>query len=187
MSYGNLANDRSDSSFSAERTAIKNEQECYKMIQRWFIDNAKMRIFPAWLEMALMAGKITLANGAALPVAKFDKFNKASFRGRRWGYVLNPLQEIESDILAVNNGFASRRDVIAENGSYVEDVFDAIEQDNELAKDRGQGKAPLVFGGQVITKIPKPLGSQNVPTSEVTTGNPGIPVGSAGTDPNPGK
>jgi lambda family phage portal protein len=187
MSYGNLANDRSDSSFSAERNAIKNEQECYKMIQRWFIDNAKMRVLPAWLEMALMAGKVTLANGAALPIAKFDKFNKPSFRGRRWGYVLNPLQEIESDILAVNNGFTSRRDVIAENGSYVEDVFDSIEQDNELAKERGEGKPPLIFGGQVITKIPNPVGSQNVPTSEVTTGNPGIPVGSAGTDPNPGR
>jgi lambda family phage portal protein len=187
MSYGNLANDRSDSSFSAERTALKNEQECYKMIQRWFIDNAKMRVFPAWLEMALMAGKIKLNNGAALPSAKFDKFNKPAFSGRRWGYVLNPLQEIEADILAVDNGFAARRDIISENGGYVEDTFDAIEQDNELAKDRGEGKPPLVFGGQVITKIPKPIGSQNVPTSDVTTGNPGIPVGSAGTDPAPGR
>jgi lambda family phage portal protein len=133
ISYGSLANDRSDSSFSAERTALSDEREFYKMIQAWFIHQIEIPIFNAWLEMALLRSKIALENGSALPAAKIDKFNKPYFQGRRWGYI-NPQQEINADILAVNNGFKSRRQIVAENGGYIEDVFSEQAQDNRLAE-----------------------------------------------------
>jgi lambda family phage portal protein len=134
ISYGSLANDRSDSSFSAERTALTDEREFYKMVQQWFIHQFEIPIFEAWLEMALLKSKIELANGSALPAAKIDKFNKPYFQGRRWGYI-NPQQEINADILAVKNGFKSRRQIVAENGGYIEDVFSEQAQDNRLAEE----------------------------------------------------
>jgi lambda family phage portal protein len=133
IAYGSLANDRSDSSFSAERTALADEREFYKMIQEWFIHQFEIPIFNAWLQSALLKQKIALGNGSPLPAAKFDKFNKPYFQGRRWGYI-NPQQEINADILAVNNGFKSRRQIVAENGGYIEDVFSEQAQDNDLAE-----------------------------------------------------
>jgi lambda family phage portal protein len=133
IAYGSLANDRSDSSFSAERTALADEREFYKMIQEWFIHQFEIPIFNAWLQSALLKQKISLGNGSALPATKFDKFNKPFFQGRRWGYI-NPQQEINADILAVQNGFKSRRQIVAENGGYIEDVFSEQAQDEELAE-----------------------------------------------------
>src|SRR4030095_2452875 len=103
------------------------------MIQEWFIHQFEIPIFNAWLQSALLKQKISLGNGSVLPASKFDKFNKPFFQGRRWGYI-NPQQEINADILAVNNGFKSRRQIVAENGGYIEDVFSEQSQDNDLAE-----------------------------------------------------
>lgn len=161
IAYGSLANDRSDSSFSAERTALHDEREFYKMIQAWFIHQVEIPIFNAWLQSALLKQKITLLNGSPLPASKIEKFNKPYFQGRRWGYI-NPQQEINADILAVNNGFKSRRQIVAENGGYIEDVFSEQAQDNALADEYD-----LDFNAPAPKAPDSPL-----PDSAITTDKP---------------
>jgi lambda family phage portal protein len=166
MAYGTLANDRSDSSFSAERTAVMDERELYKVVQSGFAVGAKKPVFSAWLRMALVAGKVKLKNGSALRVTKFDKFNRPFFQGRRWGW-LNPQQDINAAILAEQNGYKSKSQIIAEGGGYIEDVFTEIASDKALAQQHG-----LEFGNVARPKAPdSPLpdaANNSAPVAAVT-------------------
>jgi lambda family phage portal protein len=93
VSYNVLANDLEGVNYSSLRGGLLDEREIYKMIQKWFIDQFETVVFNAWLEMALLGGKIKLDNGSALPATKIDKFNKPYFQGRRWQWV-DPKKDI---------------------------------------------------------------------------------------------
>lgn len=163
MSYGSVANDRSDSSFSAERTALTDEREQYRMLQRWFSDQFMQPVFSAWLKMALLSGQVKLENGSTLPSSKFDKFNKPYFQGRRWGYI-NPLQDAQAFAMLRDRGWMSDRQIIAAGGGYIEDTYSEIRQDADLAEGQN-GERTLTFGPQ-----PKPMPERQTPQTEPKPG-----------------
>ena len=77
-----------------------------------------------------------------LPSAKMDKFNSpgvAHWMPRRWAWV-DPLKDQQASVLAVENQFKSKRQVVAEMGSDYESVLREIKQDEELAADVGLEK-----------------------------------------------
>ena len=109
------------------------EREFYKAIQRWFIDTTITPVFEGWLETNILNGTINL------PAAKLDKFNSPDWKPRRWAWV-DPEKDINAQIKAVENHFKSKRQVIAESGGDIEDVFKDIKRDEELAADVGLEK-----------------------------------------------
>jgi lambda family phage portal protein len=114
-SYNILANDLVGVSYSSLRGGLLDEREVYKMLQEWMCSKFHMEIFEDWLESSILAGVINL------PISKFDKFNTPYFQGRRWAWV-DPKKDIEAAALAIKNGFASTRGVVAENGEYILDI-----------------------------------------------------------------
>ena len=133
VSYSSMANDYSDVNFSSLRGALLEEREEWKSIQGWFINWLIQPIFNEWLTTALSFGAIT-DNGQTLPAAKMDKFNKPEWKPRRWDWV-DPLKDLQANVLAVEKGFKSRRQIISENGGDIEDTFADIEADEVLAED----------------------------------------------------
>jgi len=125
VSYNTLANDLENVNYSSIRAGLQDEREEYKGIQTWFIERVCQAIFPEWLEMSLLSGAVNL------PFTKFDKFNAHDWKARRWGYV-NPLQDAEAQILLIEKGLKSRRQIIAENGGDIEDVFQEQAEDEKL-------------------------------------------------------
>jgi capsid protein len=81
-----------------------------------------------------------LANYFPFNIGRFDKMNAPQWKPRRWSWV-DPLKDLQANIQAVEAGLNSRRNIIAEYGGDVEDVFDNIAMDNTLADEKG-----LVFG-----------------------------------------
>ena len=65
--------------------------------------------------MALLHGAITLPNGSALPLTKFEKFNVGKWQGRRWQWV-DPRADTDANIQQISRGLKSRADAIAEQG-----------------------------------------------------------------------
>jgi len=130
VSYNNLAGDYESVNYSSLRAAALDDREVWKMIQTFFCDEVMAGIFEPWLEMALMSGKV------ALPLRKLDKFTAPEWKPRRWSWV-DPLKDVQASILEVDNGFTSRRQIIAEDGGDIEDTFNEISEDEALEEEYG--------------------------------------------------
>ncbi len=136
VNYNSLANDLESVNYSSMRAGKLEETEEYMGVQNWLIEALHSRVFKSWLEMALIHGAIKMPNGSALPLAKMAKFHAPNWKPRRWPWV-DPKKDIEAAILAVNNGYKSRRQVIAEMGGDIETVDSEQAQDDALAEANG--------------------------------------------------
>jgi lambda family phage portal protein len=136
VSYNMIANDLEGVNYSSIRAGLLDEREYYKAVQRWYIDSLIAPVFSGWLETNILNGTINL------PSAKMSKFNSpgvAHWMPRRWAWV-DPLKDQQASVLAVENQFKSKRQVVAEMGSDYESVLREIKQDEELAEDVGLEK-----------------------------------------------
>lgn len=136
VSYNSLANDLEGVNYSSLRAGLLDEREEWMAVQQWLIEELLEPIFEDWLEWSLNFGFIRLPNGSALPAAKFDKFNQPDWKPRRWGWV-DPLKDIQANVLAVEKGFNSRRRVVADEGLDIEEVMLEQSEDEALAKQYG--------------------------------------------------
>lgn len=137
VSYTSLANDLESVNYSSIRAGLLEEREEWKSIQQWFISAMVQPIFEEWLKMAAISGALKNSEtGPALPVSKLDKWNAPEFKPRRWPWV-DPLNDLQAAVLAVDKGFDSRRNIISERGGDVEDTFRDIAADEELSDDYG--------------------------------------------------
>jgi hypothetical protein len=116
-----------------------DERELWKLLQRFDIEVAERPIFENWLYMALLTGAIPL------PLAKFDKFNKPIFRGRRWAWV-DPLKEVQSSALEVANKFTSRTRIIEDSDvdADFEQVLFELAEEEMLMTELGMDATPVV-------------------------------------------
>jgi lambda family phage portal protein len=141
LSFPTLSKDSSDINFSTLRSLLLNERDAWMMLQGWFIRKQRRRLFSAWLESAMLAGKIRL------PFAQLAKFNAPVWIGRRWKWV-DPMKDVNAALLEINNGLSSRRAKIAEGGGDIDEVFDDLANDMDLAAaynlDFGNPKDGLV-------------------------------------------
>ena len=64
----------------------------------------------------------------------------------RWRGWVDPLKEINANIVGLQNGVLSLQDVAAHYGRDVEEVFEAVERERELAESHGISLAFRPFG-----------------------------------------
>jgi capsid protein len=73
----------------------------------------------------------------SLPSYRIDKFLKASkFIPRGWSWV-DPDKEIRSAVTAIDRGLTSATRIAAEQGRDLVEVYDEIQAEREMAKERG--------------------------------------------------
>lgn len=116
--YNTLANDLENINFSAGRLGRLDTNEMSKMLQRFDIDSAERPIFENWLEMALITGEIPLP----YTKAKYAKFNKPMFQGRRWAQV-DEVKAVNAAALRVANLFSSDQRECLEEGVDLEEIL----------------------------------------------------------------
>lgn len=134
VSYNTLANDLEGVNFSSMRHGAIEEREIWQVIQQWMIDGYCRPIFEKWLTVQLLAGTITIA-GSPLKFEREEKYRQVGWQPRRWRWI-DPMKDVQANILAVNNGFRSRSDIIRDLGDDPEDVWAEIEQENKMLKDK---------------------------------------------------
>jgi lambda family phage portal protein len=122
VAYHALANDLEGVNFSSIRSGTLEERDNWQAEQEWFIESVLERIDAEWLPSALAFGQVVLPNGTPLPLAKLDKFRPHLFIGRRWEWV-DPLKDIEADVVAVGAGLQSPQRVAAKLGRDYEDIL----------------------------------------------------------------
>lgn len=128
--YNIIANDGEGVSYSTGRIFSLDDRELWKLIQRFDINTAERPIFEAWLEAALRTRAIPL------PLAKFTKFNKPHFSGRRWDWV-DPAKDAAAQREKLLLGITSRARMCDDAGVDFEDVLFEIAEEEMLIEEFG--------------------------------------------------
>ena len=130
VSYNSLANDLEGVNYSSIRAGLLEEREEWKTTQGWFIEHVVDPIFREWLTYALLSDSLNL------PAAKEEKFRSVEWKPRRWAWV-DPLKDTQANVVAVENGFKSRRAIVSEAGGDFENTIEEIAQDKALTESKG--------------------------------------------------
>ena len=130
VSYHYLANDLDAANYSSLRGGEIDVRDAWRDIQCFMIEHFLIEIFEEWLRMALLMKTVNL------PMAKYEKFKLAKWQPRGWQWV-DPEKDINSRIIAVNNGLETRQDVAAEQGKDLEDIYRQLAFEKKLAEKYG--------------------------------------------------
>ena len=130
VSYNSLASDLEGVNYSSIRQGVLDERDTWMTIQSWMADGFLEMAYGDWIERMLLSG------ATVLPASKIDKFAAPSWQPRRWQWV-DPQKDVEANVTAINNGLKSRRQVIAEMGGDIEDVFADLAAEETLAQQMG--------------------------------------------------
>jgi lambda family phage portal protein len=154
VSYFVLSNSLESVNYTSSRTGLISERDGYKREQDWFIENILEPIYEDWLETAMLNNAIKLINGSTIPVTKLDKFlSSYRFHGRRWDWV-DPLKDANANVILIENGLASRTQILAEQGVEYEDILADMKYEKELRASYGiEEHASTLDTQQVIDSL----------------------------------
>lgn len=129
-SYNSLANDLEGVNFSSLRSGLLDERDGWKVIQEWFIEHTIDRIFPVWLEMAILSGQLPYS------ITDLGRLNAPQWQPRRWPWV-DPLKDVNAQVTALGSGLTTRTRICAEQGEDFEDIVEQLREEQALLKEAG--------------------------------------------------
>jgi lambda family phage portal protein len=152
VSYNALAADLEGVNYSSMRSGLLIERDQWKMCQSFMKENFLEPVFKSWLSMALLSGELKLDSRDP------SRFLEGKWEGRGWPWV-DPLKDVQASILGIGAGLKTRDKIIGEEGGDVEEVFEQIKREKELAEKLGleftiEAKAPTVDKGPKETETP---------------------------------
>lgn len=133
--YAELTGDLTSVNFSSLRHGVIETREVWKGLQEWFKSLVIERIHEEWLKYSLLASKIKCGNGYLKP-ERIDKYKEVTWTMRRWMWV-DPVKDVNSASISVQNGFRSRSDVIREQGRDPDEVWEEIQKENDILRAKG--------------------------------------------------
>ena len=159
VSYESLSKDYSKSNYSSSRLSILDDRQAFRVLQQWLIRNFLYPLFRQWFRQASLAGVLSVKDAA---YAEDDWLHACRFRPPGWQWV-DPTKEISAAIAAVQAGFTTVGDVIAQNGGGQdpEDVFKARRKELDLLESLN-----LSFS----TSSPESEDSEKMPKTEGESG-----------------
>lgn len=126
--YHSLTGDMRQSNFSSSRMSELESRSAWRSDQRWIIGSFHERVFRRFLRVALLRG------ATGLPDRTMDRWTDHQWAPRGWGFI-NPKDEIEAAVYAIQNGLGSRTQVLAQEGRELEDVFGDLKAERELGEE----------------------------------------------------
>lgn len=133
VSYTSLSNNIEAVNFSSIRAGLLEERENWKGGQGHFIVEIERPIFEAWLPMAILSGECDVPMSR---VEEFTRHDVAIFTGRSWEWV-NPVDEVNAALLAIEGGIATRTDVIAGKGGDFEKTTSTLGREKKVREVAG--------------------------------------------------
>ena len=132
ISYENLSADYSQSNYSSSRLALLNDRDTYRALQSWVILNLHQPVYEAWLDMAVLSGRLNL------PIYEINprRYQSVRWQPRGWSWV-DPQKEINATISAVGAGLTTLTDEIAKQGGDIEDLLKTRKRELDMAASYG--------------------------------------------------
>jgi lambda family phage portal protein len=128
--YNTLCNDLESVNYSSLRAGALEEREYWMDIQSWFIDAFLERLYPVWVQMSALSGKIKI------PYEEIDRYIVPEWQPRRWDWV-DPLKDVQAKIMELKNGLTTRTRICAEQGIDFEDILEEIKRERQLMDKYG--------------------------------------------------
>lgn len=137
LAYNSVANDLEGVNYSSFKAGRLEDVAQYQADQVNIIEQLMQPMFEDWLPFAMLTGKIKM------PAAKSEKIlSGVGWQPRVWASV-EPMKEVQADILEVEAGFATRREKIAERGGNIDDVDETREEDELSEKTHNLQPEPI--------------------------------------------
>ena len=136
VSYPSLASDLSGVNFSSIRAGLIDERDCWRVIQRWFIDHFCFDVFLKWLKFA----QLSTLDDIVLTERQMEQI---SWRPRGWEWV-DPQKDANATILKLGEGLTTYEDECAKVGLDWQDVAEQRKIEQEFFDKTG-----VVFGVDV--------------------------------------
>ncbi len=130
VSYESLSNDRESTTYSSSRTGLLLERDAIKSLHAWWRFWALRRIHREWLNQALLTGQLDVGTRDMRPFVDVKWIPP----GRDW---VDPMKEVQSAVIAVNNGLGSRTQYLTEKGLDRDEVFEELAAEQAKAKELG--------------------------------------------------
>lgn len=149
VDYVSLANDLTGVSYSSIRQGTMAERDHYRVLQTFMIESFIRPVFDRWLKNLMIQDSSLFLDYTE---ERFNKFcDSATFIPRAFHYV-DPQKEIQANINALQNGLISMQDVQNSYGRDLEEVFDQISREKDLADEKGIKTAFEPFGSKFPTE-----------------------------------
>jgi lambda family phage portal protein len=156
ISYHALSNDLTSVNYSSIRQGALEDRSNFQIWQEFIIQHFIDVVFKRWLEMAITTKSINL------PIGKFDKFaNSINYIPRSFSWI-DPLKEMQANVVGLQNGITTYSDIVSSYGKDVEETFEQHQKEKELADQYGISTAFQPFGN----KAPVPAEIEGDPDNE---------------------
>jgi len=130
VSYNYLANDLEGVNYSSIRAGVLDERDVWRDLQIFLKEHFLDRVFENWLEMALLSGNLNLS------FKDFNRLNNPTWQFRGWEWV-DPLKDMQANILAIKAGLKSASDVVSQMGFDYEEVLLQLKREKDLREKLG--------------------------------------------------
>lgn len=156
ISYETLTGDVGNVSYSSLRQVAISERDFYVEVQEWFKEEFTYEVYRRWISHAFDFGVINM------PIERVTKFLRASIfrcRGFKW---VDPHKEVLAVKEAMHLGIMSMTEASDQLGYDLEETFNQISREKEMAESMGLTLAFEPFGASP--------GSGNAPPPEENEG-----------------
>lgn len=130
VSYNTLANDLESVSYSSIRAGILKERDQWRKLQRWMCRWFLTPLYKEWLALNIASTNISI------PFSKYAKVEEPTWHPRGYAWV-DPKNDADADVVAIENGLASRTAIVAGQGRDFTDVLEELAEEKALAEEYG--------------------------------------------------
>jgi lambda family phage portal protein len=152
--YPVLFKDVEGVNFAGFRSAMLDAWRVFMMRRSWLGHMLCQPVYTMLQEEAYLKGDLVVKdfylNSAAL--------TKCDWRGSPKGDI-EPIKAVQADTLAIQNNIKTRAEAIAERGGNIVSVFDQLEEEQQMMKERGLTEEPIGFSGKPAANLINPDGS----------------------------
>lgn len=141
VNFFSLTGDLSKVNYSSARVGLGEERDVWRELQDFVGTHLCRPVYHRWLRAA------TLRKAIELSPEEYLEAQNPMWRGRGWRYI-DPQKEVNANVLALENNLISLTEVLAEQGVDIQDHFETIKRERELAQEYG---IELTYGGSKAT------------------------------------
>lgn len=129
LTFEDLTGDLGEANYSSARVGLLNFRRRAEMLQLTLIEGLFLRpLWNRWIAVMELAGVI--------PAAETPDYLDVRFVAPGWAWV-DPRNEVEADVAAINAGLKSREEVVAGRGRDIDELDEEIARDRDRTRQNG--------------------------------------------------
>ncbi len=136
LSYEAVARDMSQVNYSSARQGLLEDQRTYRMQQQYIIDHLLDVIYPLWLDLEVLSGRLTLPGYFDAP----DRYRAHVWVTAGWEWI-DPQKEANANKIALETNQTTLQSICAGKGRDWREVLQQRAREEQLAQELGLTRA----------------------------------------------